>query len=189
VANRRSYCRRQSTEYRSDSQEANRRRVTPHAFEHYPWSHSLLMVIVAGALAGGAYALLRGDRRGGSIIASLAVSHWVLDAVTHRPDLPLHPGGEAMVGLGLWNSVAATLLVEGVIFAAGVWLYTRATQATSAAGRWGLWSLVAFLVVIHLANAFGPPPPSITAVALAAFAMWLLLGWAGWADSRREVAG
>jgi len=49
------------------------------------------------------------------------VSHWVLDWVTHRPDMPLVPGG-ARYGLGLWNSIAGTMVVEILMFAAGVWM-------------------------------------------------------------------
>ncbi len=62
------------------------------------------------------------------IMLGLVVSHWVLDFVTHIPDLPLYPGGPKY-GLGLWNSVAGTFAVEIVMFAIGVWIYARATRA------------------------------------------------------------
>src|SRR5690606_16750942 len=79
---------------------------TPLAFEHYPWSHSLLTSVLWGLLAGGAYWLIRRNRAGAVLVGMLVLSHWVLDAVVHVPDLPLWPGGGPLVGLGLWNFVA-----------------------------------------------------------------------------------
>lgn len=158
---------------------------TPLAFDHYPWSHSLLMLLVWGVLLGTLYQWRRGDRRGAAILAVLVVSHWVLDWVTHRPDMPLVPGGGPKLGLGLWNSVAATLAVEGALFFVGVWLYSRATSPTNAKGRWGWIGLVVFLVLTYAANVVSPPPPSMTAVAFGGFAIWLLVWWAAWADRHR----
>ena len=76
--------------------------VTPMDFISYPWSHSLLMSAVWGALFGGLYYLLAKDRRGALVLALLVVSHWLLDFVTHRPDLPLMPGESVKLGLGLY---------------------------------------------------------------------------------------
>jgi len=118
------------------------------------------------------------------------LSHWFLDAIVHRPDLPLLPGGEARVGLGLWHSVPATLAVEGTLFAAGLALYLRTTVAQDRAGRWGLWALVSFLLVAYAGAAFGPPPPGMEAVAwtgLAGGAVFGLWGW--WVDRHRRVLG
>jgi hypothetical protein len=165
---------------------------TPLAFVHYPWSHSLALVLLWGALLGGGYALLARDRRGGVVLAALVLSHWVLDALTHRPDLPLAPGGTARVGLGLWNSVPLTIVIEALLFAAGVALYLRSTRPAARAGTVGLWALLAFLVVVYVGNVFGPPPPSESAVAWATLSMWLLVAWAAWVDGRRaptDVAG
>ena len=160
---------------------------TPLAFDHYPWSHSLLMMVAWGALLGALYLWRRGDRRAAIILFALVVSHWVLDWVTHRPDMPLIPGGGPKLGLGLWNSVVATLVVEGLLFAVCVWLYTRTTAARDGRGRWGWISLVTFLLVIHFANAFSPPPPNMTAVAIGGFAIWLLVAWGTWADKHRSM--
>lgn len=109
------------------------------------------------------------------------MSHWLLDAIVHVPDLPLAPGLDTMVGLGLWQSKAATLAVEIPIFAIGVWLYVTSTQASDKWGRFGLVALVVFLA----ANLFGEPPPSATAIAWVDQAQWLLVAWAYWLDTRR----
>jgi hypothetical protein len=101
----------------------------------------------------------------------------VLDVVTHRPDLPVWPAGPE-VGLGLWHSVPATLLVEGTLFAAAVALYVRTAPPPSRRGRLALWSLVAFTTAIWLSGPFSPPPPGVTAVAVVGLALWLLPLWA-----------
>lgn len=159
--------------------------VTPLDFTHYPITHSLLAVVGWGFLIGGLYWLARRSLRGAAVLGGLVVSHWLLDLIVHRPDLPLYPGGEAYVGFGLWHSVSGTLMVEGLLFAVGVALYLRGTQAPGRAGRWGLWALVIALVGIYLANLFGPPPPSVPAIAWAGQLQWLFVAWAYWLDSRR----
>ena len=161
--------------------------VTPLDFQHYPLSHSLLAGALWAALVGGGYFLLRGYRREALVLALLVLSHWLLDALVHRPDLPLTPFGATRVGLGLWNSLAATLLIEVSILAGGGWLYARATRARDAAGRWGLYGLLAFLLLIQAANLFGDPPPSAAAIAWVGQAQWLLVLWGFWLDRHREA--
>jgi membrane-bound metal-dependent hydrolase YbcI (DUF457 family) len=159
--------------------------VTPLDFTHYPITHSLLAVLGWSLLIGGLYWLWRRSLRGAAVLGGLVVSHWLLDLIVHRPDLPLYPGGEAHVGFGVWNSLPATLLVEGLLFAVGVALYLRVTRATGRAGRWGFWALVVALAGIYLANLFGPPPPSVAAIAWAGQLQWIFVAWAYWLDTRR----
>lgn len=163
--------------------------VTPLVFDHYPISHSLVAVICWGLALGAVYALATKNRRGAFVVAALVVSHWLLDAIVHVPDLPLMPGADTMVGLGLWQSKAATLAVEIPIFAIGVWLYVRSTHAKDKVGRYGLMGLVGFLALIHVGNVFGAPPPSATAIAWVGQAQWLLVAWAYWVDAHREPGG
>jgi hypothetical protein len=160
---------------------------TPLAFDSYPWSHSLLMAILWGALFGFIVYVVSRSAAIGGVVALGTVSHWICDAVVHRPDLPLTPGGMIFVGMGLWNSKAATLAVELPLFALGVWLYVRATRPKDALGRWALAALVAFFLVAYAGAAFGPPPPSITAVAWGTLALVIVIPWAAWVDRHREV--
>ena len=162
---------------------------TPLDFVHYPWSHSLVAMLAWGVALGVGYVLVRKARwRDAVLLAALVVSHWVLDFVSHRPDMPLAPGDSTKVGLGLWNSVPATLVVEGALFGACVWLYARSTRALDRTGKWALWSLVAFLSVVYVANAFGPPPPSVAAVAWSANLLWLVVAWGYWIDRHRSIS-
>jgi hypothetical protein len=161
--------------------------VTPLIFEHYPISHSLVAAIGWGLGLGAVYALIRNNMRGAILVAALVVSHWLLDLIVHVPDLPLTPGMDTVVGLGLWQSKAATLAVEVPIFAAGVWLYATSTRATDKVGSYGLMGLVGFLALIHAGNLLGPPPPNVTAIAWVGQAQWLLVAWAYWVDEHRSA--
>lgn len=162
---------------------------TPLDFEHYPISHSLAMVLIWASLFGGLYWRVSHYRRGAIVAGVLVASHWFLDVVAHSPDLPIAPGWGVRAGLGLWNSVAATLIVEGLLFAAGVWIYARATSARDRIGRYGFWAFVAFLALIFAANASGPPPPSIRAIEIAGLAGGLaIIAWSAWFDRHRLAA-
>ncbi len=159
--------------------------VTPLAFEHYPVSHSLLAVAAWALLLALAYGFLRQDRRGALLVGLAVLSHWLLDAVVHQPDLPLYPGSAVLAGLTLWDSLTATLAVEVPLFLIGVWLYLRATRPRDRIGTWGLGGLVGLLAVIYVGNLFGPPPPDVTAIAWVGQLQWLLVLWAYWVDAHR----
>jgi hypothetical protein len=162
-------------------------RVTPLDFTEYPITHSLIAVLVWASLFTGAYYLLRKYPKGAWVCGAAVVSHWVLDLLTHRPDLPLVPGGATRVGLGLWNSLPGTLVVELGIFAIGIWLYIRTTRALDRVGSVALWSLVGFLLMVYFSNLFGPPPPSAMAIGWLGQAQWLLVIWAFWIDRHRAA--
>ena len=159
--------------------------ATPLRFDAYPISHSLLMLALWALLGGLLYFHLGRDRRGALVVAVLVLSHWVLDVVTHRPDLPLTPWGHTRLGLGLWNAPRLAMAVELLLFAAGVMLYLRATRPLDRTGRYATWAMLVFLVVVHIANSLGPIPPSSQAVGYTALALWLLPLWAWWADRHR----
>jgi hypothetical protein len=157
---------------------------TPFDFVSYPYSHSLVFLAGWGLLLGAIYQWLVPGSRVARVLAMLVVSHWVLDFVTHRPDMPIVPGGEEF-GLGLWNSIPATLIVEVALYVAGLWLYMRATKAFDGVGRWGLISLAVFLFVVYLAS-IGTAPPSIPGIYIPAIlGIILLTGWSWWADRHR----
>jgi hypothetical protein len=160
--------------------------VTPLDLHDYPYSHSLLMALVWSLGFGAVVGHLYQSVRVALVVGALVFSHWLLDYVTHRPDMPLYPGSQHYVGLGLWNSIVGTLLVELALFAVGVWFYARSTRAIDKRGRHGFWALMATLVVLYLAAIFGPPPPDVPSLIGGTFAIVALLGWALWADRHRQ---
>src|SRR4029077_2505347 len=160
-------------------------RFTPLDFYDYPWTHSLLMTVAWGLFFGGIYMAMTSYLRGAVWVTLGVVSHWVLDFVVHRPDLPLYPQGPKF-GLGLWNSPPATIVIESAMFAVAVLLYRSGTQPIDRIGSIGMWSFIIALALIYIANASGNPPPSERAVAYVALAGWLLPFWAAWFDRHRQ---
>ena len=155
---------------------------TPFDFYHYPITHSLVGSATWAAVFGGGWLAARRNTAVAALLGAGVVSHWVLDVIAHRPDMPVFPHGPYL-GLGLWNSIPATLTVELTMFAVGIVVYVRCGGAGRR--RVSFWLLMAFLLVAYCAAAFGPPPPDVRTLAWSALASWLLLPWAWWADRQR----
>jgi hypothetical protein len=134
-----------------------------------------------------AYFLLKKEKRTAAVIALVVFSHWILDLITHRPDLSLGFGGTTYFGLGLWNSLIGTIVVEAGLFAGGIFLYARTTTAKDRIGSIGFWSLIGMLTLIYVGNITGPPPPSASIIAVAGNASWLFVLWAYWVDKHRAA--
>jgi hypothetical protein len=156
--------------------------LTPLNFTSYPWSHSLLMSIVWGAALGGIYFLVTKNRQGALLLAALVVSHWILDLITHRPDLQLSPFSETRVGFGLWNHPVLEPVIEFGMFFAGAIIYYGATNVRR---KLSYWLLIVFFTLFHIANLIGPPPPSTEMVSWSANALWLFVFWA-WTIERNK---
>ena len=159
---------------------------TPLDFVYYPFSHGFLGVLIWSVLFGLVYYLVRRSVKGAVLTGSLVMSHWVLDLLTHKPDLPLVPWSEIKVGFGLWNNVALTLAVEIAIFIVGAAIYMKVTRAGNKKGAIGLWSLLVFLLAAYFMNAFGTPPPSEEPIAIVGLSLWLLFAWGYWIDRNRR---
>jgi len=162
--------------------------LTPLDFKHYPYSHSLLATLAWAGLFAVIYTALRhAGKRAAVVIGLLVLSHWLLDVLSHRPDMPLTLSDANRIGLGLWNHPLPAIAVEVLLFAVGVWLYAASTRALNRKGSIGLWALVVFLLLVYAANFLGPPPPSVKAVAWSAQAIWLLVAWGFWVDHNRAA--
>lgn len=160
--------------------------VTPFDFYDYPISHSLATALLWGALAAALYFALTRYARGAWIIAGLVPSHWVLDWLVHRPDMPLWPGNSPKFGCGVWNSWPLTLALEFLFFGVGLFLYARSTRPTNKLGRYLIWLWGAVLVGSWVSTITGEPP-SESAIAWLSLSLWLLVAWAGWADANRSL--
>lgn len=162
--------------------------VTPLNFVSYPYSHSLVALLGWSALFAVIYRVIRGRHPIAiATIAALVFSHYVLDVITHRPDMPVTLTGSSRLGLGLWNYPGVTLAVESLLFIIGAAIYMSVTRARDRVGRLALYALIVFLVMIYFAALYGPPPPNSSAVAVAGHLSWLFVAWAYWVDRHRTI--
>ena len=163
--------------------------VNPFDFVYYPWSHSLLMTLAWSLLFAFAYFAVKGDRVGAVWVGIAVASHWVLDFVSHRPDMPLYPGGSQKLGLSLWQSLPATFTVEGLMFAAGIAVYARSTRSKDRIGAVAWWVMVGLLLALYVPGPWASPPPSENAVAILGIVALAIFGpWAYWIDRHRASA-
>jgi len=169
-------------------------RAMPLEFTDYPISHSLMGSVLWGLVAAAVYYSwpTRDTTRHwqASLIVGLAVfSHYLLDLLVHLPDLPLMGNNSPKLGLGLWRHPTATLITELVVFGIGLALYVgmRSHRHPVRVGRLAILATV--LLATYLASVYGPPPPSISAVAVADIAIILVAAaLAGWADRRASMS-
>lgn len=155
---------------------------------YMPYTHSLLAALVWSAGAYGTYRLWRGATRGGDGAATLVglavLSHWVLDFVVHRPDLPLYDDA-VKVGLGLWNLPAIALGLEAALLFGGMWLFLQQRSGP----RTGLMVFGIVMLATQALVFFGPPPPSPAAAATTALLAYVLFaGFVAWWEARHPVA-
>lgn len=153
-------------------------------------SHSLLMDGVWAGLLAVAYFLKRRNPRAAWVIFAVVLSHWVLDWISHRPDMPLSPGVHRHFGLGLWSSIPASVVVEGGIWLAAVILYARVTHAKKRMGVYAYWIVVGVLTLVWYNNLAGPPPRDPHTAPIASFVLFsLAVAWAYWMDRVRPYRG
>ena len=150
------------------------------------YSHSLLMVIVWGVLFAVVYFLRRRYPRGALLLFLVVVSHWVLDVVSHRPDMRLAPGMDQVFGFGLWNSLPATLLVEGSLWLLAIVIYARTTRPNGRAGVYAFWAGVAVTTMVWYANIHGGMDPNpVKAGTGGLLAFGLIVAWSYWLNRLR----
>ena len=160
-------------------------KVMPYDFIDYPISHSLIMVVGWGFILALLAKFMFKNLKYSIIIFLCVISHWFLDLIVHRPDLPIIPGDSTLLGFGLWNYPFLTALIEGVIFIAGVFLYLKATSSKNNHGKYGLIVLVALFIVIQVGSMLGPPPPNVNAIAWVGQLQWLFVILAFYVDKNR----
>jgi hypothetical protein len=156
--------------------------TNPFDLYYMPFTHSLPGAIFWAVGAAAVYrAVAPAQKWTAAVIVGGAVfSHWVLDLVVHRPDLPLYDDAYK-VGFGLWNYPAVAFLLEIALLFGGIAFYLRVTEPIDVIGRYGMTALGLFAVVLQAYVFFGPPPVSDTAFALTAlvlyFAFAVLVYW------------
>jgi membrane-bound metal-dependent hydrolase YbcI (DUF457 family) len=152
---------------------------------YMPYTHSLVAALLWSCAGAFAYEFLaRPARPRASVVVGFGVfSHWILDFVVHRPDLPLYDNS-AKVGLGLWNAPALAFGLEATLLFGGIWLCLRGHLARSL----GTLIFGVLMLAIQAYIFFGPPPTSDRAAAstaLIAYAVFATAIW--WLQDRRSV--
>lgn len=156
---------------------------------YMPYTHSLIGAAAWAVTAGIIYYSFRKvDGRSAAVIVGAAVfSHWLLDWVVHRPDLPLYDNA-FKVGLGLWNYPAFAFLLELAILFGGIYLYLKATQSVSHRGRHGVVSFGSLMLVVQYIAFFGHRPTSAKAAAATALILYFVLAAvAYWLETQRII--
>ena len=156
-------------------------------FDSYPISHGFVAVVGWATLFASLYFGFTRYASGAIVIWIGVVSHWLMDYVVHRPDLPLYSGSR-LFGLGLWNHVWATISIEVLLFVIGVWIYLRETKAKDRIGDYALWAFIVFLLLAYAGATFGPSPRSVKALAIGTLVTSLFIPWAWWFDAHRGAA-
>lgn len=158
---------------------------------YMPYTHSLVAAIFWSVVVAVLVRLLpRVATRSAAVWIGVAVfSHWVLDFLVHRPDLPLY-GNSMKIGLGLWNYPAVALSLEAALLSGGMILYLRVTKPINAIGRIGLPVFAVVMLAIQSYVLFGPPPASPAAAAMTALVLYVVFAaLAEWlARQRRHAA-
>lgn len=153
----------------------------PLVLEYMPYTHSLAATFVWTAVA---YVVARrspalgGAGRCAAVLAAVVASHWFLDLLVHRPDLPLDGDQSMKLGLALWNYPLAAFLIEMALLYTCIGLWARSAGPGDAVRRAAGWFALGFLV-LQLGFWLGPVPPFIRAVAASALFVFLLVPWVG----------
>lgn len=153
--------------------------MVPFDLYFMPYTHSLAGTGAFALVAGLAIAIYFRDALAGFLMALVTASHWVLDWLTHVPDLTL-AGSPPLYGLGLWNSPEIAMPLEiGITLAAFVF-YTRRSRGPAAQPL----ILIALMLALQAVNWFAPHPaeagPFLYGQALFAFALLTLVAfWVG----------
>jgi hypothetical protein len=131
------------------------------------------------SLFAGCYFLLRRSARSAWLLFAAVLSHWVLDVISHRPDMQLAPGLHSVFGLGLWNSLPATLVVEGEFWIAAIALYRGRTFV--------FWIGAALCTLLWIGNVINGADPNPIRAGIGGLVVFsLIVAWAYWINKSPE---
>jgi hypothetical protein len=154
---------------------------------YMPYTHSLVAALLWSGVGFIGYKVARRSASYAAFLVAAAVfSHWVLDLIVHRPDLPLYDDTYKL-GFGLWNNPALALALEASLLFVGIFLYLRGSKALSPTGKFGMLVFGILLLIVQGIVFFGAPPSSPSAAALTALLAYVVFGGvAYWLEKKRE---
>ena len=166
--------------------------TNPFDLYYMPYTHSLVAAVVWSALVFLGYRLFISQRSASrdrpALFLALAIfSHWILDLLVHRPDLPLYDNTHKL-GLGLWNYPMPTFALEAAILFGGMWLYMRSTKGGSSVGKYGMPFFGIVLLVVHWILFFGAPSGGSNATPVLLLVLYLgFAAVAAWLERKRQA--
>ena len=98
---------------------------------HADYTHSLIGAISLSVVFGLACGWRWGTRTA-IVLGLVSFSHWMLDLLVHRADMPLFPGhdlNQFRFGIGLWRYPWIAAGMELLLVVLGAWFYWRAARA------------------------------------------------------------
>jgi len=165
--------------------------LTSAEYTFFPYSHSLVATLLWAGLVALIFLIapLRSSlpkSKTALVMATAVLSHFILDAIVHNPDLDLLGNGAYKIGLGLWNYPLASYIVEALLLISGSWIYLRSTKSTAFSGKSGLPILSVILLVLNAVNTFGLSPTNTESFAVTMLAAYLgTIVAAFWLDRKR----
>src|SRR5215469_1299424 len=161
--------------------------TNPFDLYYMPYTHSLVAAIMWSALVYGGYRMLTRSSRPALLLALAVLSHWILDLLVHRPDLPLYDNAHK-VGLGLWNYPMPTFALEAAILFGGMWIYMRSTKSGSFFGKYGMPIFGIVVLAVHWILFFGAPPGSSNATPVLLLVLYVgFASIAAWLERKRPM--
>jgi len=166
--------------------------LTSAEYIFFPYSHSLIATLLWAALVVLIFLIVPfksnlTKSKTALIMATAVLSHFILDAIVHNPDLDLLGNGAYKIGLGLWNYPIASYIVEALLLVTGLWIFLRSTRSKVFSGKYGLPILSAILLILNAVNTFGPPPTSMEYFTIAMLAVYLgMIVVVIWLDRKRS---
>jgi hypothetical protein len=151
--------------------------TSPLDLYYMPFTHSLTASLAWSALAALAFAWLArpaGQWKTAALLGATVFSHWMLDLIVHRPDLPLYDN-TAKVGLGLWNYPVPAFLLEAAILFGGIFLYWKCVPTRGRRIMLLVFGLI--MLLIQASVFFGPPPSSSREIAMMALISYAAFAW------------
>ena len=165
--------------------------LTSAEYVFFPYSHSLVATLVLAGLVALIFLIAPfksslPKSKTALVMATAVLSHFVLDVISHNPDMDLLGNGVYKIGLGLWNYPLASYVVEALLLITGLWIYLRTTKSITLSGKYGLPILSVILLILNAVNTFGPPQTNMEYFAITMFAVYLVtIVFAFWLDRKR----
>jgi len=166
--------------------------LTSAEYIFFPYSHSLVATLLLAGLVALIFLIVPfksslPKSKTALIMATAVLSHFILDAITHNPEVDLLGNGVYKIGLGIWNYPIASYTIEALLLIAGLWIYLRTTKTITFGGKYGLLILSVILLTLNAVNTFGPYPTNTENFAATMLIVYLgTIVTAFWLDRKRS---